>query len=378
MRKAFQKLRGNLTRKDADVMPSDDFPRGFLVFAEPDHAIVDLVLFHVLTGDRERTWTYPGTQAPWPKTLLPTQLPNARILTYGYDAYLLRHRSYVSSNRLREHSKDFLNAFTTNRAAESALGRPIIFVVHSLGGLLCKDMLLLSQSSPEQHLCDISEQTTAIAFMDTPHTGSVLAKWARIPASSLGVVGSINTNLLSVLETRSEVLSRIQEDFLSILRRLEQAGRPIQITSFCETLPMLVVGQIVPQESASLPGYNSISLHANHRDLVRYGGPSDNGFKLLLGEIRRWTFPAQQGINHRPSSVARRRISPEERDTCLTSLAFPEMTRRQDNIEQPNDATCVWILQDTSYKSWLSLEPQANRARLLSIKASRDLVNLPS
>ena len=368
MRKTFQHLWVKSTRKDADVLPSDDFPQGFLVFAEPEHAVFDLVFIHGLTGDRERTWTYPGAPAPWPKTLLPTQLPNARILTYGYDAYFLRRRSYVSSNRLRDHSKDFLNAFTTNRAAGSALGRPIVFVVHSLGGLLCKDMLLLSRSSPEQHLCDISEQTTAIAFMGTPHTGSVLAKWARIPASSLGVVGSINTSLLSVLETHSEVLSRIQEDFLSMLRRLEQAGRPIQITCFCETLPMPVVGQIVPQESASLPGYNSISLHTNHRDLVRYGGLSDSGFKLLLGEIKRWTFPAQQGTKHWPSSVGKRRLSPEERDVCLASLAFPEMTRRQDNIEQPNDATCVWILQDTSYKSWLSVEPQENRARLLWIK----------
>ena len=108
--------------------------------------------------------------------------------------------------------------------------------------------------------------------MGTPHTGSVLANWAKIPASSLGVVTSINTSLLSVLDTRSEVLSRIQDDFLSMLRQLEQAGRPVQITCFCETLPMPIVGQIVPQESARLPGYNAISVHANHRDLVRYNG----------------------------------------------------------------------------------------------------------
>src|SRR5207248_407447 len=146
--------------------------------------------------------------------------PNARILSYGYDAYVLRPRASVSTNRLRDHSRDLLNALTTFRAASSASTRPLIFVVHSLGGLICKDTLLISRNHPEQHLRTISEHTRAIAFLGTPHTGSVLASWAKLPVSSLGIVTSVNRSLLSTLETRSEVLSRINEDFISMLLAL--------------------------------------------------------------------------------------------------------------------------------------------------------------
>lgn len=368
MRKAIQHLRIKSTKRDGDAGPSNDFPQGILAFADPERAVVDIVFIHGFTGDRQRTWTHPDTQAAWPQTILPPLLPTARILTYGYDAYVLRPQHYVSLNRLRDHAKDLLNTFTTYRADSSSLGRPVIFVAHSLGGLLCKDMLLLSRDHPDKHLCNVFEHTVAIAFMGTPHTGSVLANWARIPASSLGAVTSINTSLLSVLHTRSEVLSRIQEDFLSMLRRLGQAGRHLQVTCFYETLPMPIVGQIVPEESARLPGYNSIPLHANHRDLVRYKAATDHGFKNLLGELSRWVAQPQNSTTDLQSLVLVNQSKPIDKAECLKSLAFPEMDVRQRNIDRPNDATCTWIFEDPSYMVWEDTEDATSIGKLLWIK----------
>jgi hypothetical protein len=48
------------------------------------------------------------------------------------------------------------------------------------------------------------------------------------------------------------------------------------------------VGKVVSKESATLEGYSSISIHDNHRDMVRFGAAEDNGFKRLLGELIRW------------------------------------------------------------------------------------------
>jgi hypothetical protein len=122
----------------------------------------------------------------------------------------------VSTNRLLDHSKDLLNALTTYRATSSTSGRPIIFVVHSLGSLfLHRYALAVMQPSGATPLL-MSSRTQQLS--GTPYSGSALANWARIPASSLGIVTSINTSLLSVLDTRSKVLSRIQEDLFSMLR----------------------------------------------------------------------------------------------------------------------------------------------------------------
>ncbi|RMZ84471.1 hypothetical protein DV738_g741, partial [Chaetothyriales sp. CBS 135597] len=45
-----------------------------------------IIFVHGLTGDRERTWMAKDAVAPWPQTLLPSEVLNARILTFGYDA----------------------------------------------------------------------------------------------------------------------------------------------------------------------------------------------------------------------------------------------------------------------------------------------------
>ena len=46
---------------------------------------------------------------PWPQQLLPTKIPQARILTFGYDAYVTA-RKMISSNRIGDHAKNLLAA----------------------------------------------------------------------------------------------------------------------------------------------------------------------------------------------------------------------------------------------------------------------------
>ena len=59
-----------------------------------------IVFVHGLTGGREKTWKAKSAAAPWPQTLLPSELPNVRILTFGYDAYMADWRGMVSKNRI--------------------------------------------------------------------------------------------------------------------------------------------------------------------------------------------------------------------------------------------------------------------------------------
>jgi len=73
-----------------------------------------------------------------------------------------------------------------------------------------------------------------------------------------------------------------------MIRELREAGRCLEVTCFFEELPLPVVGKVVSKESATLEGYSSFSIHANHRDMVRFGSAEDNGFERLLGELIRW------------------------------------------------------------------------------------------
>jgi hypothetical protein len=280
----------NVRRFDSDTLgspPAPLFPDGIKVLHDCPDATVDICFVHGLTGDRERTWTAEGQSEPWIKTLLPPRLNTARILTYGYDPYVVR-KSVASSNRLIDHAANLLNDLTTDRASCHASSRPIIFVSHGLGGLVCKQAILLSRHNPEIHLRGIFNCTVAIAFMGTPHKGSWMADWASIPASALGLVKSVNKSLLEILQTNSQALELLQADFWSMIRERQKAGQPPEVTCFFEELPLPGIGTIVSKESATLEGYNSLSIHANHPGMVRFASTEENGFKRLLGELLRW------------------------------------------------------------------------------------------
>jgi triacylglycerol esterase/lipase EstA (alpha/beta hydrolase family) len=150
------------------------FPDGIKVLHDCANASVDICFVHGLTGDREGTWTADGQTDPWPKALLPSRLQQSRVLTFGYDAYVVRG-SVASSNRLSDHASSLLNKLTSNRESCDATSRPLVFVAHSLGGLVCKKAFLLSQNSAEDHLRDIFDSVRGIVFLGTPHKGAWLA-----------------------------------------------------------------------------------------------------------------------------------------------------------------------------------------------------------
>lgn len=75
----------------------------------------------------------------WPRDLLPQDCPNARILTYGYDTKITKYTSgSTSKNSVLSHSKDFLFALGRSHAKDC----PLIFLAHSLGGIVVKEVTL--------------------------------------------------------------------------------------------------------------------------------------------------------------------------------------------------------------------------------------------
>ncbi len=77
---------------------------------------------HGLTGDRETTWTAHDASEPWPKALLPSKLPTARVLTFGYDAYVADWRGVVSQNRIANHAWNLLTSLALYREDDDTVG----------------------------------------------------------------------------------------------------------------------------------------------------------------------------------------------------------------------------------------------------------------
>jgi hypothetical protein len=85
--------------------------------------IVDIIFVHGLTGDSRTTWLYKDkkTEVHWPTELLPKDYPDARILTFGYDANISEFFGPASSNRIGNHAENMLGALSRLRAKTSTV-----------------------------------------------------------------------------------------------------------------------------------------------------------------------------------------------------------------------------------------------------------------
>ncbi|KAJ9131272.1 Kinesin light chain [Coniochaeta hoffmannii] len=286
-------------------VPHKTFPSGIKPLRCPESPTADVVFVHGLTGDREKTWTARGTSEPWPKALLPSELPTARVLTFGYDAYVADWRGVVSQNRIGNHAWNLLWSLASYRERDDTNERPIIFVCHSLGGLVCEDALVRSRERHEPHLQNILRSTRGIAFLGTPHHGAGLARWAEVVSRAIGVVKQTNPEIVAVLQSESEVLARIQDSFHTMVMAQARDGSGlIEISCFYEELPLPGVGQVVPQHSAILPGYIPIGIRSNHMDMARFAAADDPGFVAVCAELRRWIrqLDGAEGRHRGPAS----------------------------------------------------------------------------
>ncbi|KAH8669922.1 hypothetical protein BGZ61DRAFT_483227 [Ilyonectria robusta] len=258
---------------------------------DPD---VDIIFIHGLMGHREKTWR--GTDddgrklEPWPKALLPSKIPNSRIFTFGYDAHVfnLNDQGKVSVKAIRDHAKELVASVEHERTQTNTAGRPMIFVCHSLGGLVCKDAILFSaQRRDREDLMDFSQHTAGIIFMGTPHRGSAIADYATRFSSLVGSFKQTNPKLLQVLQRESDTLHRIHDDFYDLVngRRNSIDQHKISVICFWEELPSPNAGLIVPKESAVLPGFADRGIHANHKNMAKFISESDPGYQAFVQEL---------------------------------------------------------------------------------------------
>lgn len=204
-----------------------------------------VVFVHGLTGNRRSTWTCKPADVFWPNDLLPHDLPRTRIMTYGYDADITHFWAMASQNRIGEHAGNLVNALVQIRERTDTQGRPLVFVTHSLGGLITEDALLFSKNSAEPHLQDVIHSVMGICFLGTPHCGSDLARWGGVAGRLVNAVKTANVELVNVLKPDSEVLARVQREFHSMLRTLARdTSKALDICCFFEELPMRGVGEV--------------------------------------------------------------------------------------------------------------------------------------
>lgn len=81
-----------------------------------------------------------GGDVFWPKELLPKVVPQTRIMTWGYDVDINHLFSSASQATVFQHAGSLLLDLANKRTSDIERRRPIIFIAHSLGGIVVKDV----------------------------------------------------------------------------------------------------------------------------------------------------------------------------------------------------------------------------------------------
>ena len=138
----------NRQRKPSDCNYEQSHLGMFVLANKPSQnaKVVDIVAIHGLNGHYLNTWTEKtasGEQVNWLRDFLPKQIPSARIMSYGYNSAVQFSKSVADIGTFAE---QLLNDLMSWRNSPAEKLRPIIFIFHSLGGIVFKQVNELNKS----------------------------------------------------------------------------------------------------------------------------------------------------------------------------------------------------------------------------------------
>jgi len=174
----------------------------------------------------------------WPHDLLSKDdvLSHARILLYGYDSHPTRfYKDGTTRMTITQHAEDLMHKVAGVRG--HCRGRPLIFIAHSLGGILVKGALNESRQMSQPQYADLFSSCQAIVFMGTPHVGADIAAWGTWTSNIVGALpGGFATysKVLEDLKPESQTLYSISRRFNEILNQPIPSSEKIQICSVQE------------------------------------------------------------------------------------------------------------------------------------------------
>ncbi|KAK1754491.1 hypothetical protein QBC47DRAFT_218883 [Echria macrotheca] len=358
---------------------------GITVVYRPEKPNIDIVILHGLKGNAYGTFSHcdeiastneqePGTQSSpkkrkrevyWPRDLLPLSIPDARVLAYGYDADPLAFLSGGQS--LMDFGWNFLVRLEAERRAETEdPERPIIFIAHSMGGLVTKEALRRSRlcQGLQSHLQSIFQSTRGVIFLGTPHYGANPRGLLDLLLKILGMTDKKGFNLavIEALKPRSELARDLTRAFNEMA--LEHGW---MIHSFQEDRKelRLILSKAVEDDSSRLDlPFNEIAEHMarSHTQMCKFSSQNDPEYEKLEAAVFRIAKYARSKIGVPPDSLER------PKQALLDSLRFRKINARKSAIKRAHPQTCEWLLSNSDYVAWLDPEEITRHLGILILK----------
>jgi hypothetical protein len=242
----------------------------------------DIVFVHGLGGASHSTWRYGKVGDPnhffWPEAL-GEDLPKCKVWTVGYPAGIteLGKPGMIIEKRAGNLSQKLANA---------GLGEiPIVFVTHSMGGLVIKSLLVGSQLHADDDRRRIARMVRGIVFCATPHRGSNFANAAQLLGKFFGGAQPH----VREMRANEDAIDILNDEFIEWHRQ-----NPIAIASYAENVGLfrknllgrtVPIGLVVPRASANtgIAGFTVIDVDEDHLSIVK---PPNRQHDVYAGVLR--------------------------------------------------------------------------------------------
>ncbi|KAH0172171.1 hypothetical protein KCU67_g1848, partial [Aureobasidium melanogenum] len=283
------------------------------VEAEGSGQIIDIVAIHGIGAHPDDTWcklrkagldvTRPENYVNWlnDPNMLPSRIPNARIMRYGYQSawhgaeVTEQGTSLVAPRVIKTKTSDvaqrFLQALVRERKLpERRQKRPLIIVAHCFGGLVVLKAILEARDNPEKWP-HIFQSVTGLIFLGTPFRGAEGISQSEMLQAALSKYdqGQVQPEVLKILDPGNELLQNFVDKFGEIRSKPNKA----HVACFYETKPCdigRIIGQagknafMVSESSGCLDVSDNTekwSLERDHFGMNKFRNPNEEDFQIV-------------------------------------------------------------------------------------------------
>ena len=202
------------------------------------------------------------------KSLLSTQIPNAKLWIFEYDASRsIRPRKDTTPLPLVQRAETFRTELVINKNDFDKT--PLIFVSYSLGGLVTKQ-LLTDTYSHKKDIGWLLDVCRGVVFIATPHKGQRFANVLH------NIANCLTSPLIDELRKNQPSLTQLNKRFEGYFNELQP-----EVEVLIETRPYLSQ-VVVPEESADprLPHVYPKLIEKHHLDICKVTSVEESVYKL--------------------------------------------------------------------------------------------------
>jgi hypothetical protein len=254
---AYQKFFGNLYE-------DNELRIHFIGGSREPNRRGDVVFIHGLDGHFEHTWqTDKIPPFSFPKAL--SQEPEFANVGFWSIKYAASSSAWYGGHMpIEDRALSILDYMRSSRIDIGS--RPVIFVTHSLGGLIAKEVIVDSAYMNNPEWESVVENTSGVVFLATPHSGSSIATYlGRLEDYLKGLKLYRTTEQAKQLERNSSSLRKLGNMYKGVAK-----NHRLSHLSFYEN-ENTGFTRVVDQDSADpgLTDVTTVGVDADHASICK-------------------------------------------------------------------------------------------------------------